>query len=261
MLDSVANIVKRVAIEEICPRYQNVSHRLKSDGSYITDADLVMQKRISEELKKVWPQYAFLGEEMSKQQHEDLFKASDQGLWVLDPLDGTSNFAAGIPYFSVSLTFIKDGQLQMGVVYDPMREECFMAERGKGAFLNGQPIKNDPIEVPLRKSVAIVDYKRLPEVLLERMIKAPPFSSQRSFGSVALDWCWMACGRGHLYLHGRQKLWDYAAGYLIMLESGGHACTLSGEPVFVGTMEPRSAVASSDKRLFDEWREWLMENK
>ena len=257
MLNSLANIVKQAAREEICPRYNNVVRKLKSDGSVITEADLAMQQSIAVALKHEWPQFDFLGEEMSDAEHQQLFDGAEEGLWVLDPLDGTSNFAAGIPYFSVSLALIQNGEITAGIVYDPMRDECFSAQKGKGAFLNGEPLKTEDFGFSMQKSIAIVDYKRLSEGLRSQLVASPPFSSQRSFGSVALDWCWLASGRGHIYLHGQQKLWDYAAGYLILKESGGHACTLTGDPVFIGTMESRSAVASSDKQFFNEWKTWL----
>lgn len=257
MLDSLAKIVKQAAREEICPRYNNVVRKLKSDGSVITEADLAMQRYIASELKREWPQFDFLGEEMSDSEHQQLFDGAKEGLWVLDPLDGTSNFAAGIPYFSVSLALVQNGEITAGLVYDPMRDECFSAQKGQGAFLNGEQLKVEDFSFPMKKSIALIDYKRLSEDLRLKLVASPPFSSQRSFGSVALDWCWLACGRGHIYLHGQQKLWDYAAGYLILKESGGYACTLTGEPVFVGTMDSRSAVASSDKQFFSEWQTWL----
>lgn len=257
MLDSVTKIVKQAALQEIIPRYNNVVRQLKSDGSVITEADLAMQHSIAEALKQEWPHIDFLGEEMSDDEHQVLFDGAKNGLWVLDPLDGTSNFAAGIPYFSVSLALVENGEITLGVVYDPMRDECFSAQKGKGAFLNDEPLQASSYNFPMKKSIAIIDYKRLSEPLRHSLVAEPPYSSQRSFGSVALDWCWLACGRGHIYLHGKQKLWDYAAGYLILMESGGHACTLGGEKVFVGTMGSRSAVASSDEQFFNEWKSWL----
>ena len=90
-----------------------------------------------------------------------------------------------------------------------------------------------------------------------RIASQPPYSSQRSFGGVALDWCWLAAGRYHLYLHGKQNLWDYAAGYLIFTEVGGNACTLESEPVYDFSLKPRSAVAALDGQLFEEWCKYL----
>jgi myo-inositol-1(or 4)-monophosphatase len=228
----------------------------KADGSIITEADLVMQQRIAGELRRIRPDTVFLGEEMSTADQDDLLHR-DKPLWCLDPLDGTSNFAAGIPYFSVSLALLEQGRARAGVVYDPLRDECFTALHGKGAWLNGVELTPVHAGVTLQQATGLVDFKRLPRELAVRLVTGTPYASQRSFGSVALDWCWIAAGRCHVYLHGRQNIWDYAAGHLILQEAGGHATTLSGEPVFVNALQPRSAVAALDVALFDEWTRWL----
>ena len=85
----------------------------------------------------------------------------------------------------------------------------------------------------------------------------PPYLSQRNFGSVVLEWCWLAAGRFHVYLHGGQKLWDYAAGSLILSETGGFALTLNGAPVCCADLQPSSVVAALDAKLFQEWKMWL----
>ncbi len=104
----------------------------------------------------------------------------------------------------------------------------------------------------------MVDFKRLPAGLARRLISDPPYASQRNFGSSALEWAWVAAGRGHVYLHGGQKLWDFAAGSLILTEAGGFSCTLAGEPVFKSSLESRSVIAASGEALFRSWRDWLM---
>lgn len=105
----------------------------------------------------------------------------------------------------------------------------------------------------------MVDFKRLGSVLATELVTRPPYSSQRYLGSGALEWCWLAAGRFHVYLHGKQKLWDYAAGALILSEAGGCAETLQGEPIFSHELQPRSVVAAADARSFAEWRTWLAE--
>ena len=90
-----------------------------------------------------------------------------------------------------------------------------------------------------------------------RLVTKSPFRSQRSFGAVALDWCWLAAGRSHIYLHGRSKLWDYAAGNLIFHAAGGYSTTLTGESVFTRSLTPRSSVAAVDAQLFAAWTRWL----
>ncbi len=113
------------------------------------------------------------------------------------------------------------------------------------------------MSAPLSEGVALIDLKRLPRALAARLASDPPYQSQRSFGAVALDWCWLAAGRCHVYLHGQQKLWDYAAGCLILQEAGGQAVTLEGEAVFATTLEPRSAAAALDPEVFRQWTAWL----
>jgi myo-inositol-1(or 4)-monophosphatase len=253
----IKNLVVDAAREELLPRFNKVSHSFKVDGSVITEADLVMQERLQSALKQAYPSYAFLGEEMSKQEQYEQFVLPNTGLWCLDPLDGTSNFSLGIPCFSVSLALIVNAQLVMGVVYDPMRDECFCAQRGAGAWLNDEPIQSFHHAAPAEAGIAIVDYKRLEPELRQRLTEKPPFKSQRSFGSVALDWCWLAAGRGHVYLHGSQNLWDYAAGNLIFMEAGGYAQTFDAEPVFNNSLAPRSAIAALDENLFKKWLDWL----
>jgi myo-inositol-1(or 4)-monophosphatase len=255
-LAALAELLRRSARRELLPRFADVQRHVKDDGSLVTEADVAMQRRVQAELAGHWPQYEFLGEEMAGHEHERLAAAA--GLWCLDPLDGTSNFAAGLPFFSVSLALLLHGRPQIGLVYDPVRDECFSAQRGRGAWLNGRSLgPRAPLDLPLHRAIAVVDFKRLDRPLAERLGGSPPFGSQRNFGSSALDWCWLADGRFHLYLHGGQKLWDYAAGRLILAEAGGHAVTLAGEEVFVARIEPRSVVAARDAGLFAEWREWL----
>jgi len=254
-MDVVRTIVVGAAREELLPRFTRVERGQKPDGSIITEADLACQQRIAEQLRHHWPRIRFLGEEMDSAEQHALLQ-SPQPLWCLDPLDGTSNFANGIPYFSVSLALIQQGQVTLGLVYDPLRDECFVADQ-QGATLNGERLPPIHSDLPLPQATAIVDFKRLPPALAQRLATQPPYGSQRSFGSVALDWCWLAMGRGHVYLHGRANLWDYAAGELIFRRAGGHACTLDGEAVFVDELSARSCVGAVDAELFREWTQWL----
>jgi len=109
----------------------------------------------------------------------------------------------------------------------------------------------------LTHAVAGIDFKRLPGPLAARLAAEPPFASQRNFGASSLDWCWVADRRFHVYLHGGQRLWDYAAGSLILAEAGGFAVTLRGEAVFRLDLAPRSVMAAHDAALLDEWSRWI----
>ena len=250
-------IIRHSAKQELLTRFQRVPQELKADGSIITEADLAMQKSLSEQLSSQWPDIPFLGEEMTKDEQQTLLSKSEQGLWVVDPIDGTTNFSLGIPFYAVSVAYIKDNQVQLGVVYDPSRDECFNAVRGEGAFLNGKHL--DLIESAKVNTITVaeIDFKRLSPELAQKIVANPPYKSQRSFGSVALDWCWFAAGRGDVYLHGKQNLWDFAAGSLILEEAGGVSSTLDGESVFNGTLESRSAVIAINQNLYDQWYGFL----
>ena len=256
-LNTVVEIVINAAKQELNPRFTHSEREYKSDGSIVTEADRAVQQGIEAALKQQWPEILFVGEEMSEAEQIALLETKDQALWCLDPVDGTSNFAAGIPFCAVSLSLLKDGEVLMGVVYDPMRDECFSAIKGEGSWLNGERLGKRIPEPPLAKGIGMVDLKRLPRELAIRIIDEKPFSSQRNVGAVALEWCWIAAGRCHVYLHGRQRIWDYGAASLVLHEAGGHSITLEGEPVLSVSLEPRSAVAALNKELFDEWVGWL----
>lgn len=256
--ETVCAMVKRAAEQELLPRFADVTRKLKGDGSIVTVADRAIQDRLESELKQRWPEYGLMGEEMTAAEQAARLLRPGEGLWIVDPLDGTSNFAAGIPFYSVSVALMIDGEVVLGVVYDPARDECFSAVKGGSTCLNGQPLRGLAAPASLRRCIATVDFKRLPTSLVLRLMHSPPYSSQRSFGSVALDWCWTAAGRFHVYLHGRQKIWDYAAGYLILEQMGGQSCGLDGAPVFSARGEPRSAFAALDPDIFTQWREWLL---
>jgi myo-inositol-1(or 4)-monophosphatase len=259
-LEEIAELVRRAAAEELMARFEAVRAETKADGSLITEADLAMQQRLQRELAAGWPAVRLLGEEMPAGQQAQLLASPGDGLWCLDPLDGTSNFAAGIPFFGVSLALLSDSGVRAAIVHDPARDECFTALQGEGAWLNGQTLTVSRSPASIGEAMAMVDLKRLPDPLIRALARRAPYRSQRSFGSVALDWCWVACGRCQLYLHGGQKLWDYAAGQLIANESGAVGGLLDdylGDWQRRFTLTPRIAVAATAPELLEQWRAWI----
>ncbi len=251
-------LVREIARSELLPRLGGVRGRTKSDGSTVTEADLAMQDRLQEALARHWPDIDFFSEEMTGTEHQRLIGKRDRALWCLDPLDGTSNYACGLPFFSVSLALLVDNRPHMAVVYDPSRDECFSAAHGAGAWLNEVAMGGQSsLPTSMSRCIAVVDFKRLAGRLAAGLGSHPPYGSQRNFGSSALEWCWLAHRRFHLYLHGGQKLWDYAAGSLVLEEAGGRSSTLDGEPVFALTAEARSVVAAQNVSLFETWSRWL----
>lgn len=256
MLKAVVAAVKLVAAEEIMPRYLKVAHQRKSDGSLCTEADTATQAALTRKLQAIL-NVPVLGEEMPDGEQHALWQAGHDGLWCIDPIDGTSNFVRGLPYFAVSVALLRQGKSQLGVVYDPVTDEVFAAESGKGAFLNGELLVKRETAESLQQALANVDLKRLGARLVTQLASNPPYSSQRNFGASTLDWCYTAAGRYDVYLHGGQKLWDYAAGLLVLLEVGGHACCIDNDDFAQGDIWQRSVIAASDKKLFDEWKNWI----
>jgi len=255
-LERICEVVRRVAADEVMPRYLKVARQRKSDGSLFTEADLAAQDKLSHLLPTIISA-PVVGEEMSRELQSERWSAGDDGLWCVDPIDGTSNFVNGLPYFALSVALMRQGRSEIGVVYDPVADEMFSAERGAGSFLNGErlPIKGS---VPqLRHAMAEVDFKRLTPSLAQALAASPPYASQRNFGASTLEWCYVAAGRFDVYLHGGQKLWDYAAGSLILEEAGGLMCTLDHDDFSADNLWKRSVVAAVDPGLFDAWKSWV----
>ena len=260
---NLRQLVIQAAEAEILPRFQQTESRKKADGSLVTEADLSTQRRLTEQLAALHPEIPLLGEEMSAGEQARVMTGSETGFWCLDPLDGTANYVAGMPCFATSLAYIRQGEVQVGIIYDPLRRECFHAVRGEGAWLNDNRLQLSTSVGELKACVAMVDFKRLSSRLASELATRPPYRSQRSIGSVALDWCWLAAGRLQLYLHGGAKLWDYAAGSLIYQEAGGRYRLTPGHVSLPEqqelTLNPCMAVAAANQQLFDAWSGWLRE--
>ena len=254
-LGYLRDLLTTVGRDEQLTRFEQVSSQKKADGSLVTEADINSQRLIQQALQEKWPETAFLGEEMSPE--EQLAAMSDEAipLWVLDPLDGTTNYAGGIPFFGISLALVESGEVRFGMVYDPSRDECFWAEKGKGTWLNDKPLTlNDGDVEDLAECVALLDFKRLEDQVAIKLVTIHPYRSQRSLGSVALEWCWLAAGRFQLYLHGGQRLWDYGAGKLIFREAGG---AVGGEDEKPPVLKPQQGLAASNERLLKNWTDFL----
>lgn len=256
LLKATIAAVKLVAAEEIMPRYLKVAHQHKTDGSLCTDADIATQNALTRKLQAIC-NVPVMGEEMPEEEQQAIWQSAQDGLWCIDPIDGTSNFVHGLPYFAVSVALLREGRSVLGVVYDPVADEMFAAESGKGAYLNGEMLFGRMTMATMSQSLANVDLKRLDIGLAQRLATRPPFASQRNFGASALDWCYTAAGRYDLYLHGGQKMWDYAAGVLILSETGGYACCIESDDFAAGDIWQRSVIAARSKTLFDEWKSWI----
>jgi myo-inositol-1(or 4)-monophosphatase len=209
---------------------QRIGFQLKGDFDLVTAADKASEKLVIERLTAAFPTHSIVGEEGGGQQ------TGSEYCWYVDPLDGTTNFAHGFPVYNVSIGLEKGGELVVGVVYDPTRDELFSAERGGGAYLNGERIR-------------VSDAKRLDDSLV-----ATGFPSRRRHqsvnihfyyqlallthgvrraGAAAIDLCYVACGRLDAFWEFGLSPWDMAAGVVILEEAGGKATDMKGNPASV----------------------------
>jgi len=247
----IASLLMQAGKQVILPLFaqQDFERHCKTDGSLVTEADTRCQQWLQEQLqthsRRVLPHHtiAFMGEEMPDQEQQDCLQ--HDSFWCLDPLDGTGNFAGNIPLFATSLAFIHHGKPIMAWVYDPSRDELFSASKGGGLKLNGCRIQRTPSATALTQATGFIDFKRLPEALANRWVRSALYRSQRNLGSCALEWAWLAAGRGDFIIHGGQKLWDYAAGLLLCEEAGCIISNLQGEHPFVMPTLSSSIVAAS----------------
>jgi myo-inositol-1(or 4)-monophosphatase len=200
---------------------------LKGPANFVSAADRRAEETLYAELSKARPGYGFLGEEGGAREGADKTHT-----WIVDPLDGTTNFLHGIPQFCISIGLEREGTMVAGVIYNPANEELFVAERGKGAFLNDQRIR---VGARKRLSDAVVacglPHLGRPNIALghkETAAVQEKVAGLRRFGAAALDLAWVAAGRLDGYWERDIKPWDMAAGLLMVREAGGFVSDLDG---------------------------------
>ena len=255
-LATIQSIIQGSAELSLTAYFKQSTASFKNDGSIVTEADIAMQEAMTSGLRQHYPNVMMLSEESSDQEQLKAME-SGQDYWCMDPLDGTNNYHNTLPLFSVSLALISDNQIIMAIVYDPVRQEFFSALKGHGLWINDSKVKPPEQPQKMKHSIAFVDFKRLNMDLKLPLIQQPPYKSQRNIGTCALEWAWLAAGRVQLLLHGGEKFWDYAAGYLLASEAGGTSETIEGESIFNGTLSPRSVIAASNADLFEQWTNWI----
>lgn len=208
---------------------ENLQVSKKGVDSFVTSADLRAEKILFEELSKSRPKVGFLMEEGGEIPGEE-----GHGRWIIDPLDGTSNFMRGYPHFCISVAYEKEGRIQAGVALDPLRSELFYAEMGQGAFLNDRRIR---VAEPRNPNQTLLSF--LPRKGLELEYQTSVFQNLsdhvgkiRISGSAVLDLCYIAAARldGGLFLHVLEP-WDVAVGVLMIQEAGGFITTFENQEV------------------------------
>ena len=221
-------------------RPQQIS--LKGVTDIVTQVDRDAEDLIVRVIHDAFPQHGVWGEEGTATRHDDKY------LWVIDPLDGTKNYAKGIPFFCVSIALAVDGQPVLGIIYDPIHDETFSAERGKGTRLNGMRVRFVPRTSLEQASVyfGLNPYRRPgnPGLALPMLLRLYPMLDMvRDSGSAALSLAYVACGRLDIAYHDRLNAWDMLAGVLQIQESGGVATEFSGRPISLASRDVIAANA------------------
>ncbi len=199
---------------------ENLQVSSKGPGDFVTSADKRTEKILIEELQKAHPDYGIVTEETGI-----INKSNIKNRWIIDPIDGTLNFMNGIPQFAISIAYEEENEIKCGVIFNPIMNEMFCAERGNGAFLNNSRIRvsnkkkiNDALIVTGGPKV---ESKIKDKIFSEYINVSNNVSSVRKFGSAALDMAYVACGRFDGYWQRELNYWDVAAGIVILREAGG----------------------------------------
>ena len=177
----------------------------KSPSDFVTNSDIKVEKILIEELEKARPNFSFISEEKGIKKNKDT-----NNTWIIDPIDGTINFLHGIPHFAISIALKSNDEIVSGLIFDPIKDEMFFAEKNNGAYLNNQRIR-------------VSNKNNLNDCLFAiggKIMNEPDFTSRRS-GSAALDLAYVAAGRYDGYYQQNLNLWDIAAGIVLVKEAGG----------------------------------------
>jgi len=216
---------------------------LKGPGDFVTASDKKVEKILIDELQKARPKYSILSEEIGLIKNEEEFK------WIIDPIDGTANFLHGIPHFAISVGLERNKEIICGIIFDPIKDEIFLAEKGNGAYLNNQRIRvsarknlenciiftGGPNSTSKDKDLVLEEYKKFSSKL---------FIPVRKMGSASLDMAYVAAGRCDGFWQRNLKYWDIAAGIILVKEAGGFVTDFSGNNEYI---ENKTIIAANSR--------------
>jgi len=211
---------------------ENLQVSLKGPGDFVTASDKKVEKILIDELQKARPNYSILSEEIGKISNDESFT------WIIDPIDGTANFLHGIPHFAISIGLEHDGEIICGIIYDPIKDEMFVAEKGNGSYLNNQRIRvssrsklkdciiftGGPRHRSKDRELSLKDYNNFSSKVLIPI---------RKLGSASLDMAYVAAGRCDGFWQRNLNYWDIAAGIILVKESGGFVTDFNGEKGYI----------------------------
>jgi len=229
---------------------ENLQVSLKGPGNFVTTSDIKVEKILVEELQKARPTYSILSEEIGQINNDESFK------WIIDPIDGTSNFLHGIPHFAISIGLEHDKEIICGIIYDPIKDEMFTAEKGNGAYVNNKRMRvssrsklkdciiftGGPRQNPKDKELFFVEYKNFSSI-----VKTPI----RKMGSASLDIAYVAAGRCDGFWQRNLNYWDYAAGIILVKESGGFVTDFNGKNRYIENKTILVTNSKIDKEMIE----------
>ncbi|MBE0453501.1 MAG: inositol monophosphatase [Roseovarius sp.] len=227
---------------------ENLQVSMKGAGDFVSRADIAAEKIIKSELTSARPNYGWAAEEGGEEPGTDPTRR-----WIVDPLDGTTNFLHGLPHWSVSIALEHKGEVVAGVIYDPVKDEAFFAEKGTGAWLNETRLRvsgrNKMIEAIFATGLPFGGRSDLPETLQDLARLLPACAGVRRWGSAALDMAYVAAGRYDGFWERRLNTWDLAAGVIIAREAGALV-----EPLTPGgnILDDGEVIAANEK-IFDKF--------
>ena len=225
---------------------------IKGPGDFVTASDKKAEKILIEELGKARPNYSILSEEVGEIKNDEEFK------WIIDPIDGTSNFLHGIPHFAISIGLEQNNEIICGIVFDPIKDETFIAEKGNGSYLNNQRIRvssrsklknciiftGGPRSESKNKDLAMEEYKKFSSKVLIPI---------RKMGSASLDIAYVAAGRCDGFWQRNLNYWDIAAGIILVKEAGGFVTDFKGEGEYI----KNKTILVTNSRINEEMMEVL----
>ncbi len=229
---------------------ENLQVSLKGPGNFVTASDRKVEKIIIEELQKARPTYSILSEEIGEINNDESFK------WIIDPIDGTANFLHGIPHFAISIGLEQDKEIVSGIIYDPIKDEMFVAEKGQGAYLNNKRMRvsarsklkdciictGGPKQDSKHREITLEEYKK---------ISSKIFIPVRKLGSASLDMAYVAAGRYDGYWQRDLSYWDIAAGIILVKESGGFVSDFNGENEYIKNKTILVTNSKVDKEMIE----------
>ena len=229
---------------------ENLQVSLKGPGDFVTNCDKKVEKILIDELLKARPSYSILSEEIGEINNDDSFK------WIIDPIDGTSNFLHGVPHFAISVGLEHNKEIICGIIYDPIKDEMFTAEKGNGSYLNNQRMRvssrskledcmiftGGPKREAKNRELALKEYYKFSIKVLTPI---------RKLGSASLDMAYVAAGRCDGFWQRNLNYWDIAAGIILVKEAGGFVTDFNGENEYIQNKTILATNAKINKEMIE----------